>query len=264
MSRFLFDHLDELARRIETARTLALFLDFDGTLVPLQDSPDKVQLPARLRKRLLALSNRENWIVAVVSGRQRSDLQERVGVPGLVYAGNHGLEISGPGFVFIEPTAIGYRDKILEFAKVLENRIKEIPDAWLEDKGLTLSIHSRLVAPNQADDLRRIVHAALENASHPFLLTTGDHVYEIRPRVDWDKGAAVRWIRERMGMPDALSIYIGDDRTDEDAFAALPEGITIKVGETTESSAGFHLPGPAEVERFLDWLPTGDRVAQGV
>jgi trehalose 6-phosphate phosphatase len=264
MSRLLTDHLEEMGRRIEAARALALFLDFDGTLVPLHDFPDQVQMPATLRKRLLALSKQENRIVAVVSGRQRSDLQERVGVPGLVYAGNHGLEISGPGFLFIEPTAIGYRDKLLEFAKDLETRIKGIPGAWVEDKGLTLSVHSRLVAPELSDELRRIVHAALEYTSHPFLLTVGDHVYEIRPRVDWDKGSAVRWIRERMGVPDALSIYIGDDRTDEDAFAALAEGITIKVGEPTETAAGYHLPSPAEVERFLKWLTNGERVGQCV
>jgi hypothetical protein len=133
---------------------VALFLDFDGTLVPLQDSPDQVLLPVSLRRMLLALSNQENRIVAVVSGRQRSDLQARVNVPGLVYAGNHGLEISGPGFVFIEPSAIGYRDKLLEFAKDLATRIKGIPDAWVEDKGLTLSVHSRLVAPEQGNALK--------------------------------------------------------------------------------------------------------------
>ncbi|HEV3237522.1 MAG TPA: trehalose-phosphatase [Gemmataceae bacterium] len=264
MSRFLFDHLDELGRRIDAARSLALFLDFDGTLVPLNDSPDQVQLPPSLRRRLLALSNQENRIVAVVSGRQRSDLQARVNVPGLVYAGNHGLEISGPGFLFIEPSAIDYRDKMVEFAKGLETRVKGIPGAWVEDKGLTLSVHSRLVGPEQSDDLRRIVHAALEYTSHPFVLSLGDHVYEIRPRVDWDKGTAVRWIRERMGVPDALSIYIGDDRTDEDAFAAIAEGITIKVGEPTETTAGYYVRSPAEVERFLEWLTIREHVEQTV
>ena len=254
MSRFLFDHLDELTGPIKAGRPLALFLDFDGTLVAFEDRPDQVQLPPAVRASLLALSTKKSLLVGIVSGRQRADLQMRVGVPDLIYAGNHGLEISGPGFIFIEPTAVGYREKLQDFAKDLASRLKPIEGAWVEDKGLTLSVHWRKVAPDKSEELRRIVHAALENTSHPFLLTMGDKVYEIRPRVDWDKGVAVNWIRERMRKPNALPVYVGDDRTDEDAFAALPEGITIKVGEPTKTAANYYLNSPEEVERFLEWL----------
>ena len=112
--------------------------------------------------------------------------------------------------------------------------------------------------------LELVVAQANASKLDEVLVVLGAVADEIRPRVDWDKGAAVRWIRERMGMPNALSVYIGDDRTDEDAFAAIKDGITIKVGEPTETAAGYYLPSPTEVERFLEWLATGERVGQCV
>ncbi len=254
MSRFLFDHLDDLGPRLRAARSLALFLDFDGTLVSFRNDPGRAALPPSLRRILLGISADENRIVAIVSGRERADLQARVGLPGLIYAGNHGLEISGPGFIFIEPTAVGYRECLQKLAEALVPRLKNIEGTWVEDKGLTVSVHWRQAAAERAEEVRRIVHGALENTSHPFLLTTGDKVYDIRPRVYWHKGSAVHWIRERLGKQDALTVYLGDDATDEDAFAALPDGITIKVGEATETAAVYHLRDLEDVERFLEWL----------
>jgi trehalose 6-phosphate phosphatase len=254
MSRFLLDHLDDLGPRLRAARRLALFLDFDGTLVAFRNDPGRAALSPSLRRILLAISADENRIVAIVSGRERADLQARIGIPGLIYAGNHGLEISGPGFIFIEPTVVGYRESLQKLAEALVPRLKNIEGAWVEDKGLTLSVHWRQAPAERAEEVRHIVHGALENTSHPFLLTTGDKVYDIRPRVYWHKGSAVHWIRERLGMQDALTVYLGDDATDEDAFAALPDDITVKVGEASETAAVYHLSGPVDVERFLEWL----------
>ena len=81
-------------------------------------------------------------------------------------------------------------------------------------------------------------------------------VYEIRPRVNWNKGAAAGRIREHLGKKDALAIYVGDDVTDEDAFAALADGITIKVGVTPETTARYHLDRQEDVQTFLEWLAT--------
>jgi trehalose 6-phosphate phosphatase len=254
MSRSLLDCLEELAPRLKAARSLALFLDFDGTLVSFADEPDQVQLPLSLRQLLLELSASDDRIVALVSGRERADLQTRIGIPGLIYAGNHGLEISGPGFIFVEALAIGYREPLQKLAQALVPRVKPIEGAWVEDKGMTITVHWRRVAPDKTEELRHIVHGALENTSHPFVLTAGEKVYDIKPRVYWNKGEAVKWILERVGKQDALTLYLGDDATDEDAFAALPEGITIKVGEATDTAAAYHVRCPSEAQRFLEWL----------
>jgi trehalose-phosphatase len=89
---------------------------------------------------------------------------------------------------------------------------------------------------------------------NPFEVTEGRKVFEIRPRVGWDKGMAVRWIEKASAKPGALSLYIGDDATDEDAFHAIPEGITISIGKTRATSAQYYLERQESVPEFLDWL----------
>src|SRR5262249_30689845 len=90
--------------------------------------------------------------------------------------------------------------------------------------------------------------------NHTFRLAKGNKVFEIRPRVPWNKGTAVHWIQQQLGRPDALTIYLGDDITDEDAFMALPEAISVKVGKMSRTAADFRLKDPAEVCRFLAWV----------
>src|SRR5262249_8179172 len=112
----------------------------------------------------------------------------------------------------------------------------------------------RRVPPEQWEEVRRHVHAALANASHPFQLNTGKMVYEIGPRVYWNKGNAVLWLLEHLGEEDVLTIYVGDDATDENAFTALTNAVTIKVGDGQETVASFQLGGPEDVQSFLEWL----------
>ena len=255
MSRRLFDVLEEIDARVKPAPHLLLFLDFDGTLVPIAAHPDLVHLPPLRTIALKSLGAVDTTTITIISGRERTDLQKRVGVPGLIYAGNHGLEISGPGFMFIEPTAIACRPALQALAAELAGRVGMTPGAFVEDKGLTLSVHYRQAPIDAAESIRQTVHAALANASHPFQLTAGDMVFDVRPRVNWTKGTAATWIRSQLAKPDALSIYVGDDATDEDAFAALPDGITVKVGGgPSETAAAFQVENTDEVWRFLDWL----------
>jgi trehalose 6-phosphate phosphatase len=172
-----------------------------------------------------------------------------------VYAGNNGLDISGPGFVFVEPTAAARVAELHKLAGLLSSGLQAIPHAIVVEKGLTISVHYRLVEEADREELRRIVHTTLANADHPFVLVAGDKVHEIRPRVSWNKGSAAVWIREHLGEPAPLPIYVGDDATDEDAFAAFrDEGICIKVRTGSETAARYTLDGPAEVRRFLEWL----------
>jgi trehalose-phosphatase len=250
----LFDCLEEVGRRIDREPARLLGLDFDGTLAPLTEDPAQAALSMPMRRVLRALAERETLPVAILSGRDRADLQARVGIPGLIYAGNHGLEISGPGFIFIEPTAAECREELQQLASDLSARLQPITGAVVEDKGLTLSVHDRLVSNGEAEDVRRIVHTALANASHPFMLTTGDRVYEIRPRANWSRGDAVSWIKTQLGRPEALVIYLGHNATDEDVFAQHAAGITVKVDGRSETVAHYVVDGPDDVRKFLDWL----------
>jgi trehalose-phosphatase len=254
MCRRLFEALPEIGERLAQAPHLLLCLDFDGTLTAIAKDPERVFLSPRMKLIVQALGNCVNTSVAVISGRDRADLQARVDIPGLIYAGNHGLEISGPGFIFVEPSAVSHRSALQELATGLTRRIQGIPGAVVEDKGLTVSVHYRQVAPAAWEEVRQVTHSVLANASHPFLLIPGDKVFEIRPRVYWNKGTAVGWIKEQVRQPEALVMYIGDDVTDEDAFTVLAGDITVKVGSSVETAAHYQLDGPGDVQRFLEWL----------
>jgi trehalose 6-phosphate phosphatase len=254
MKQHLFDVLPQIEERLAQAEHLLVCMDFDGTLAPFADDPAAVTLPPAARASLTSLARNEHVSMVIISGRNRGDLQERVSIPGLIYAGNHGLEISGPGLLFVEPAAVAARAAMQKLATDLTAHLTAIPEARLEDKGLTLSVHDRLVPEESCVELRRLVDRVLARSSYPFQLTAGDRVHEIRPAVKWNKGVAVNWIRENLGRPGALVVYVGDDRTDEDAFATITDGITVKVGADTETAARYVLKNQVSVLGFVVWL----------
>src|SRR5262245_42630073 len=145
MIRPLFDAASEIGAAIGRAPHLLLCLDFDGTLTPLVDDPADVHLAPHMERALRSLAQHERVSLALISGRNRNELQGHVGMPDVIYAGNHGLEISGPGFVFIEPEAAAQTDALKRLAKALAKDVEAIDGAFLEDKGLTLSVHYRMV-----------------------------------------------------------------------------------------------------------------------
>ena len=114
----------------------------------------------------------------------------RVGLPELIYAGNHGLEIQGPGLDFVEPTAAALIDRLHELTTRLEESLERFPGSLVESKRLTASVHYRNVAPELWDELRQMVQDVVANDADHFVLTSGNRVWEIRPRVDWHKGQA--------------------------------------------------------------------------
>jgi trehalose 6-phosphate phosphatase len=254
MSRLLFDALSEIGDRLAQASHVLLCLDFDGTLTPFVVDPNRVFLAEDTRRVLRGLSQIESVSPVVFSGRALADLKARVELPGVICVGNHGLEIGGPGLYFLEPGAAMFRPAIQELAATLAAQLQAVPGAAVEEKGLTLSVHYRQVPKARWDEVNRLVHAALADATHPFLLTAGSMVYEIRPRVYWTKASAVTWLQQRLGEDDLLTIYLGDDYSDEEAFAAIHDGVTVKVGEVPETAAMFYLDEPAEVHAFLEWL----------
>jgi trehalose 6-phosphate phosphatase len=254
MSRPLLDVLPEISKRIQRASHLLLCADFDGTLTPLVDDPASARLAEPMRQTLESLSRRNKLNVVIISGRPRDDLQARINIPGLIYAGNHGLEISGSGFIFVEPTAIGHREQLHQLASELGQRLQPFPGVFVEDKGLTLTVHFRKAAPADSEEVRRVVHAALASANYPFVLASGKAAHEISPRVYWNEGSVIGWIKERLGKRDAALVYFGDDATDEGAFVAFPNEITVRVGTAPDSAAQFEVEGPPQVEEFLRWL----------
>ncbi len=252
--RRLLDCLNEIGARAAVARRLVVLLDYDGTLAAIAPRPDLAHLEPGVRGALLALSRQRHVRLAVISGRSLDDIRARVGLPELIYAGCHGLQIGGPQISFVEPTALGLRPALERLASQLAAALAHAAGVEVEDKGLAIAVHFRRAAGAAEEKAAAAVHSLMALSGEGFRLRGGKKIWEILPEVDWDKGRAARWILERTGGEDALPIYIGDDLTDEDAFSALPEGITARVGRPSRTLARYSLAGPAEVETFLGWL----------
>ena len=189
-----------------------------------------------------------------MSGQDRSDLHARIGVAGVTYLGNHGLEISGPGHIFIEPSATAKSTELKDLEAVLAAKLQDIPGVTIEDKGFSLIIQFGQAANENIEQVRRAVHSVLATSDHPYHLTTGDNTFEIRPRVYWNKADAVAWVKEQIGHPDGLVIYIDDNRAGDNPSASLRDAIIIKVGAHAESAAEYEVEGPAQVIDLLSWL----------
>src|SRR5439155_23111665 len=242
-------HVQEIAGGTGRA---ALFLDYDGTLTPIVSQPEDAWLSDSMRQTLLELAARAP-VVAILSGRDLDDVRRRVNIDAIVYAGSHGFDIAGPH---------GLRKQMAtEFLPTLDMAEKELHEALdgisgarVERKRFSIAAHYRNVNEN---DVPKVEQAVGEVATRHRKLRriNGKKVYELLPDVAWDKGKAVLWLLEALGLErgNIRPIYIGDDRTDEDAFRALEQrGIGILVSEQSQpTGAKYSLKDPAEVEYFL-------------
>ena len=227
------------------------------TLTALREHPSQAVLSTGMRAALRACAARSDTDVAVVSGRALSDIRRIVGESGLTYAGNHGLEISGPDFDnFGHEDLVHYRARTEALAKALE--ALAVDGAWIEAKGPTLTYHYRAVAEARRPELAREARSIIERGGYQ--ARDAHCAVEARPPIGWDKGRAVLHIlRARYGPSWSESvrvIYIGDDDTDEDAFRFLAGlAMTFRVGAADKlTAARRRLPNVDAVETLLEWL----------
>ncbi|MCH8939882.1 MAG: trehalose-phosphatase [Chloroflexi bacterium] len=259
----LLQHMDKVFEGVASNGQVLLALDFDGTLAEIVPDPADATLPESIFKLLEALNNQPRFTVAVVSGRSLVDLKERVKLPDVAYAGDHGLEISGPGFHHIPPEAEEFRTTVAEIGEALEAALKGIPGVIFEHKGLSMSIHYRLTPSGQ----RAAALRTIRRVTKPYLdrdavrVVKGKEVVNLLPPLDWHKGAALKWLINFLDtMPrrvgGILPIYIGDDVTDEDAFKAVREsGFAVRVGRPKPTSAApYYVKSTTEVEEVLQAL----------
>ena len=237
---------------------LSVLLDIDGTLAPIAPRPEQAKVPADTCKALEDLIEIPGAHVAVVSGRSVKDARRMVPLTGLGVIGNHGFEVLGEtGEVISEPAAHSYVEAVRSAARRLAGLPKEIHGVVLEDKHWTLSVHYRLAARPAIPRIRDTVDQLAKELG--LKVTRGKEVLELRPPLEVNKGtAAVIWVK-RLGMSASASVvYIGDDRTDEDAFrelrAAFPRAVTIRVGDPDHgdtTAAEFRVETTSEVKDFL-------------
>lgn len=247
---------DEIAARLEHA-TPAIFLDYDGTLTPIVDHPDRAVLSQAMRATLSHLA--QVWPTTVVSGRGREDVQGKVGLERITYAGSHGFDISGPRTdgSLEHRVAEGSASAIADAAGELRDRTRQLAGVLVEDKKYSVAVHYRRADDALVPEVKRVVASAA--AEHPDLAVThGKKVLELRPAVDWDKGRAVLWLLDALDLdrPDVLPFYVGDDVTDEDAFRALSgRGVGVLVSEAPRPTAArYALQDVHEVRELLQRL----------
>jgi trehalose 6-phosphate phosphatase len=245
------ERLDELLRRAK-GRRMVIFLDYDGTLTPIVARPEQAQLDPAMRKTLERLAG--HYTVAVISGRDLADVGERVGLDNLLYAGSHGFDIAGQDRAEAPAQAIAALPELDRAETALRKALSDIDGAWVERKRFAVAVHYRLVDDAQVNQAKQTVEHTLER--HAALrMGTGKKVCELLPDVEWDKGAAVSWLLKTLGLEgeQTLPLYIGDDTTDEDAFAALRDsGVGIAVlTEPRSTRAHYRLDNVAEVQELL-------------
>jgi alpha,alpha-trehalose-phosphate synthase [UDP-forming]/trehalose-phosphatase len=256
-ARWLFAHRATVGWRIGQAQRVAAIFDFDGTLTPLVDRPEDAVLPPRVRSLLARIAAHPRALVAVISGRSLADLEARVALDGICYAGHHGLQTSDPAWG--PPSEAAACTLLAGCCAALTRRLAAIAGAVVEDKGMTATVHYRHVPPAMVPEVERIVLEEVSRLSPgQVLVRRGVMALELLPDLQWDKGRAVRALLAHALGPDwparAVIVYAGDDHTDEDAFAALADdGITVKVGPGP-TAAHYRVRGPQEIPRLLGLL----------
>ncbi|GLJ52124.1 hypothetical protein SUGI_1108760 [Cryptomeria japonica] len=288
------DRFREIMSKSE-GKQIVVFLDYDGTLSPIVDNPDKAYMTSQMRDAVKTVAKR--FPTAIISGRCLEKVVKFVKLEELYYAGSHGMDIKGPeppsskgskangkatyrtgnNGILYQPASefLPMMDKI--FASLVE-KTKRIIGAIVENNKFCVSVHYRNVEQKNWAALKEQIFSVLkEYQHHGIRLTEGKMVIEIRPPIKWDKGKALEFLLQSLGLAncnDVLPLYIGDDRTDEDAFKVLRDrgqGFGILVSESPkETSANYSLRKPTEVMKFLQrlgqWkqhnMPKGGRLSK--
>ncbi|KAH7435446.1 hypothetical protein KP509_06G065500 [Ceratopteris richardii] len=269
-----FDRIFEVA----DAKQIFVFLDYDGTLSPIVEDPERAFMSDEMRNVVKEVAT--FFVTAIITGRRREKVYEFVQLPELYYAGSHGMDIMGP----LPQTSNGvktYGTKTLdgtgnevvlfqpanditcimdEVYRLLEEKARKISGARIEHNKFCVSVHFRCVKEENWLHLAEEVNSVIK--SYPNLYATqGRKVLEIRPSILWNKGRALEFLIRTLGFANrngVFPIYIGDDQTDEDAFKVVARrrhGLSILVSDSVkETHASHSLQDPNEVLKFLQHL----------
>ncbi|XP_048561878.1 cysteine-rich receptor-like protein kinase 25 isoform X3 [Triticum urartu] len=250
-------------------KTIALFLDYDGTLAPKVDNPDEAYMSSEMREVVQELASL--CATSVVSGRARDKAESFVMIENLHYAGSHGAEIKLIDETEAYEPARKYVPVINQARERLEEAIKEIKGASIEHKKFGISVHYRCVEEEEQELVKKLAKQTIKGFSE-LTVTKGDKVVEVRPKAEFNKGFAVKYILEQLARKNnwdssqVVAIFIGDDKTDEDAFKVLWKrvgGLGILVNKKRKwTKASYSLEDPAQVQKFLQMLLSWKKKAE--
>ncbi|XAR62972.1 Trehalose-phosphatase [Bertholletia excelsa] len=260
---------------IAKGRKIVVFLDYDGTLSNIVDNPEKAFMTKKMWMAVHDVA--QCFPTAIISGRSRDKVYDFVQLDNVYYAGSHGLDIAAPlhssnygdpkhqtrvtdrkgnEVVLFQP-AKKYLPVIQKIISALNEKTGGIKGVMIENNKFCISVHFRHVHDEDLGTLQKLVNSVVREFKE-FRISKGKKVFEIRPDMEWNKGHAVNYFLDTLGLGtsnDILPLYIGDDRTDEDAFKAIRnrgEGYPIVVSSNPKDTmALFSLRNPLEVRKFL-------------
>lgn len=246
------ENFERISRRAEGKR-LAVFLDYDGTLTPIVETPDRAVMNQDMREAVIELSR--HCPLGIISGRDLPDVRDKVRIDSIIYAGSHGFDIAGPEGMQVENRVGEAFLPVLDRAgKELSRKLGSIPGLLVERKKFAIAIHYRLVDPGKVEGIEKVVDE-VAGQNQELRKAYGKKIFELQPQMDWHKGKALFSLLRTLKLDgeDVLPFYVGDDVTDEDAFRALKgRGIGIVVRDQAyETAAVYSLKDPDEVRGFL-------------
>ncbi|GAB0099300.1 Trehalose 6-phosphate phosphatase [Sergentomyia squamirostris] len=243
------------------SKSLAVLLDYDGTLAPIASHPNDTRIPSETETHLKGLVKRDDVFIAVISGRGVDDVRNKINIDNVTYAGNHGLEILYPdGSRYNYPIPEASQANYTKMVNAL-NTYYAKDGAWVENKGASLTFHYRSVPENQQDRLKHDVIKLIEDFG--FRANQAHMAIEAKPPVEWNKGKAALFILQNKFGEDwnekVKVLFAGDDTTDEDAMKALKgQGISFRIAhnDQIQTFADYRLESPFAVGDLLKWLIT--------
>jgi len=247
------DAVATLVRAHRRGSTVALFLDYDGTLARIARRPDLAVLPASRRQLLAALSCLPRVAVGVVSGRSLADLRRLVALRDIYYAGTGGMEIDLLGRRIHHPARAACGRVIVRARRLIAKVPARWHGAWIEHKPVGITVHFQDVSQARRPALVSALHRALGPIAPRLHLMYPRDAVEILPRAGWDKGSAVRIMVHDIRAASIVPCYAGDDVNDIHAFEATlaAGGIAIGVGPRAPEGTTHHVAGPGALDHLL-------------
>lgn len=247
---------DRLWRTLLGARPPALFLDYDGVLTPIVDDPAEATLDDAVRAAVREAAERLS--VAVISGRDLADVRAMVDLPGLAYAGSHGFDMLLPDGDR-ERQGDEYLADLDAVEQALRDELAGAEGVTVERKRYAIAVHTRRARDDAARRRAAGVVDRLAADAHRLRVTGGRAIQEFRPDIDWDKGRALLRLTEVLGLDVArhAPVYVGDDLTDEDAFAVIVDdgvGVVVAGADDRPTAARLRLDDPDQTAQLLRLL----------
>jgi len=280
----------ESFKRMASGKLLVVFLDYDGTISEIVNQPERAFMTSEMRDAVRRVASL--YPTAIISGRSREKVYDFVKLPELYYAGSHGLDIVAPATSSSDDASSGEKNVQREMHQpapwapaVMDDvfrrasaAISNIPGATVDHNKFCVSVHYRN-CENREDwtRVKGVVDAIVATDPDRLKQAEGRKVFEVKPRVAWDKGKALSYLLGQLGLEanpanekpgSVLSLYFGDDHTDEDAFHELRQfpngaGCGVIVSSVPKPScAAFSVKNPSEVLTFLNSI--ADLATQGV